>query len=54
MQAPLELFRWELAEKFGWTLAEVDALKLKDLHEYLQIQDGKSKAAGSLLAKRKR
>jgi len=42
--APLEVIRWQMAERFGWTLEYVDALKLKDLHEYLQIDDGRTKA----------
>lgn len=43
-QRPIEDLRWELAERFGWTLAEVDALSIGDMHEYLQVQDGRSKA----------
>jgi len=42
--APLEVIRWQMAERFGWTLEYVDALNLKDLHEYLQIEDGRAKA----------
>jgi len=41
--------RWELVEKFGWTLEQVDALEMKDLHEYLQVQDGLAKGRNSLL-----
>ena len=43
-QRPMEDLRWELAERFGWTLAEVDALSLADMHEYLQVTDGRNKA----------
>lgn len=38
------MIRWNIAERFGWTLAEVDALRLSDLHELLQIDDGKTRA----------
>jgi hypothetical protein len=37
------LIRWTLAERFGWTLAEVDALSLADLEEFFQIEDGRAK-----------
>jgi hypothetical protein len=40
---PLELMRWTIAERFGWTLEQVDALKISDLNEYLQILDGREK-----------
>ena len=49
---PNEWWRWELARGFGWSLEYVDALKLADLHEYLQIRDGESKTSTSLLRKR--
>jgi hypothetical protein len=42
--APLELVRWRIAERFGWTLPEVDSMSLADLHEMMQIDDGVSKA----------
>lgn len=41
---PFELLRWSLAERFGWTLEEIDALSMSDLEEFLQIEDGRSKA----------
>jgi hypothetical protein len=41
----MELLRWSMAERFGWTLAEVDALSMGDLHEFLQIEDARAKAA---------
>lgn len=41
---PFEFLRWILAERFGWTLDEVDALSMADLAQFLQIEDGKSKA----------
>lgn len=50
---PIEKLRWDLAERFGWTLDVVDALEMKDFHEYLQVQDGIAKARGSLLNKPK-
>jgi len=42
--APLELLRWNLVERFGWTLGEVDALSFEDLREFLQVEDGRAKA----------
>lgn len=50
---PAEYIRWQIAERFGWTLEQVDALTMADFHEYLQIQDGIAKANGSLLTKGK-
>jgi hypothetical protein len=35
-----------MAERFGWTLAEVDALSMADLEEFYQIEDGRQKAKG--------
>jgi hypothetical protein len=35
--------RWELAERFGWTLSEIDALSVGDVHELIQIDDGRRK-----------
>ncbi len=49
---PLEMGRWELAERFGWTLEYVDALSVDKLHEYLQVQVGRGKAARSILPRR--
>jgi hypothetical protein len=46
---PLELLRWNLAERFGWTLAEVDALAVSDLFELLQIEDGRGKARAEMI-----
>lgn len=43
---PFEMVRWSLAERFGWTLAEVDALSMADLEEFYQIEDGRMKAKG--------
>lgn len=50
---PIEKLRWDLAERFGWTLEYIDALSMEELHEYLQVQDGLGKASTSLLNKRK-
>jgi hypothetical protein len=47
--APSCLLQWEMCERFGWTLDYFRALKVAELHEYLQIQDGKSKASKSIL-----
>ena len=41
---PFEVTRWQLAERFGWTLEYIDALNVGDLHELIQIDDGKAKA----------
>jgi len=40
----MEMLRWNLAERFGWTLEEVDALSVSDLFEFIQIVDGRGKA----------
>lgn len=40
----MEMMRWEMVERFHWTLADVDALTLEDLHELIQIDDGRAKA----------
>jgi DNA-dependent RNA polymerase auxiliary subunit epsilon len=37
---PPETVRWQLAEKFGWSLEYIDSLSMETLHEYLQIKDG--------------
>ena len=42
--APLELVIWGLAERFGWTLDEIDRVPLARLHELDQIDDGRMKA----------
>jgi hypothetical protein len=51
---PVEKIRWDLAERFGWTLDYIDALEMGDFHEFLQVQDGISKSRGSLLNKQKK
>ncbi len=47
--APACLLMWEMCERFNWTLDYFRTLKVADLHEYLQIQDGKGKASKSIL-----
>jgi hypothetical protein len=42
---PWEFYRWRLAEQYGWTLGEVDALSMGDIHEWMQIEDAKAKRA---------
>ena len=42
--APFGFVRWVLAERFKWTLAEVDALTLGDLEQLASVDDGRSKA----------
>jgi hypothetical protein len=44
--APLELLRWSMAERFHWTLETIDRLSIADWHEFLQVDDGRSKARG--------
>jgi hypothetical protein len=46
---PFEVIRWQLAEKFGWTLEYIDGLSLDTLHEYLQIQDGLAHVHASII-----
>lgn len=41
--APVELLRWQIAERYGWSLEYIDNLSMADIHEYLQIQDAKAK-----------
>lgn len=44
-----EQIRWNMAEKFGWTLDYIDSLPLSEYHEYLQIQDGLAHLEKSIL-----
>jgi hypothetical protein len=44
---PQELFRWQLAERFGWTLEYIDNLSVGDMHELIQVDDGRRKAEAS-------
>jgi len=41
---PVELLRWTIAEKFGWTLEYIDGLTLPDVFEFLLIEEGRGKA----------
>lgn len=43
---PLEAARWILAERFRWTLDQVDALSLSDLQTLNQVDEGRNKAKG--------
>lgn len=43
-----------MAERFGWTLEYIDSLPLAKLTEFLQIEDGKMKAAESLKKRAKK
>lgn len=43
-----------MAEKFHWHLDYIDALSIKDFHEYLQVTDGESKARSDARPKAKR
>jgi hypothetical protein len=49
---PTEYSRWNLAERFGWSLEYVDGMSLDNLHEFLQVQTGKEAASSSILRKR--
>ena len=42
--APWELFVWQLAERFGWTLEYIESLPMARWHEFLLIEDARSKA----------
>ena len=46
--APQEVFLWEMAERFGWTLEYIEGLSMARWHEYLQVRDGESKAMAEL------
>ena len=48
---PAEFYRWMWAEQFGWTLEEADRVSVADLHEYLQVMDGRYKGSTSLVNK---
>jgi hypothetical protein len=48
-QQPIEAIRWQLAEKFGWTLDYIDNLPLSELHEYLNVRDGLFRANTSII-----
>jgi hypothetical protein len=37
-----------MAERFGWTLEYIDDLPLAELQIFMQIEDGKSKAAQTM------
>lgn len=41
----MELIEWQLAERFGWTLDEIERVPVGRLHELMQIDDGRAKAA---------
>lgn len=46
-------WRWKIAQEFGWTLEQVDALSVADMHEYWQIRDGEANAQASLLLRKR-
>jgi hypothetical protein len=33
-----------MAERFGWTLPEIDALTWAEMVEFFQVEDGRAKA----------
>jgi len=38
-----------MAERFGWTLEYIDSLPLGDIHEMMQVDDGRRSARKSIL-----
>jgi len=40
---PWEFYRWLIAERYGWTLAQVDALSMGEMGEWFQIEDARAK-----------
>ena len=52
--APLELVKWTMMERFGWTPAQFGAISLADLHEFLQVEEGRNKARPASSPKGKR
>ena len=38
------MVRWEMAERFGWTLDQIDALSVGDWHEWENIKKGRYEA----------
>lgn len=43
---PIEAARWILAERFRWTLDQVDALSIADLQILNAVDEGRNKARG--------
>jgi hypothetical protein len=41
---PFEYTRWQMAERYGWTLEYIDGMSVDTLHEWYQVEDGKGKA----------
>jgi hypothetical protein len=41
---PLELVKWSMMERFGWTPEQFAGLSLADLFEFLQVEEGRNKA----------
>jgi hypothetical protein len=38
------LLEWRLVQETGWTLEYIRAMSVKDLHAYIQVKDGMTKA----------
>ena len=51
---PFELIEWTMAEKFGWTLEYINSLPLSKLCEFIQVEDGKTKAMNSITNRNKK
>jgi hypothetical protein len=41
---PREYLEWHIVFETGWTLEQVRAMSVRDLHNYMQIKDGIAKA----------
>jgi hypothetical protein len=44
-----EIDRWQMAEKFGWTLEYIDGLSIEDRIRYISIMEGKTNANNSVI-----
>ena len=40
----MELFIWDLAERFGWTLEYIDGLSVERMREIIALDDARAKA----------
>jgi hypothetical protein len=40
----LDLIRWSMAERFGWTLDYIDNLPLGEVYDFIRIEEGRAKA----------
>lgn len=49
---PFEYWRWTMAKELGWTLDTIDALSMREFHEFLQVRDGTAKGIKAISSKR--